>query len=138
MDPETVQAKMMTQVIAARQSKMAEVFKWTFEFDGLAVYVTLQPRRRQDLAYLLRATFDDFPKVAPSYVFVDRQTRQVSDAAWPPNVMHSSNAICTPGTREFHEHLHRNDSQWPWDPERFNFLDTLQRIHQMMERGLGG
>ncbi len=138
MDVETVQVKMMAQVNEARQRKMAEVFAWVFEVDGFIAYTTLQPRGRAEPKYLLRVSFDDFPRRAPSYLFVDRETRQVTDAAWPPNVRHGSNGICTPGTREFHETLHCNDAQWPWDPDRFSFLDTLQRIHQMMERGLGG
>jgi hypothetical protein len=139
MDLETVQAKMAAQVEAARASALARAFGWTFEVDGLVVYVALAPRRRSASAYLLRATFDDFPRHAPSYVFVDPATRQESEGAWPPGVRHGGpqSGICTPGTREFHEYIHRGDSQYPWDPDRYTFLATVAEIHRMTERALG-
>lgn len=140
MDLETVQAKLHEQVDEVRRSAMARVCGWEFEIEGLTVYVTLQPRHRQDLVYLLRVAFDEFPRRAPSYIFVDRVAKQPNDAAWPPNVRHDGPppGICTPGTREFHEHLHRGDSQYVWDPERYPLLVTLAEIHRMMERGIGG
>jgi hypothetical protein len=139
VDLETVQAKMAAHVDAAGASALARAFGWTFEVDGLVVYVVLTPRRRPANIYLLRATFDDFPRRAPSYVFVDRATRQETESAWPPGVRHGGppSGICTPGTREFHEHLHRGDSQYPWDPDRYTFLATLTEIHRMTERALG-
>lgn len=140
MDAETVRAKMLAQVDAARQSGLARAFGWRFEIDGLTVHVTLSPRRRPDLVYLLRVAFDDFPRRAPSYVFVDRATKQETETAWPPGVRHGGPppGICTPGTREFHEHLHREDRQYPWDPDRYTFRYTLAEIHRMMERSVGG
>lgn len=140
MDPDTVRAKMVAQEDQAQSSAMANVCGWTFEIQDLIVYVTLRHRRRPDCVYLLRATFDDFPKRAPSYVFVDRNTKEITPEAWPPGVKHSDNpsSICTPGTREFHEHLHRGDARYPWDAERFTFLSTLHEIHLLMERGIGG
>lgn len=140
MDVETVRAKMQAQVEAARTSALAQVFGWCFEVDGLAVYIILKPRRRQELVYMLHVTFDDFPRRAPSYVFVDPAARQVTDGAWPPGVRHGGPppGICTPGTREFHEHLHRGDSQYPWDADRYTFVGTLAEIHRMTERAIGG
>lgn len=140
MDIETVCAKMMAQVDQARQSAMIDDFGWVFELEDLTVYVTLRHRRRPEHFYLLQVAFDEFPRRAPSYVFVDRETKQKTPDAWPPNVQHGSQppGICTPGTREFHEHLHRGDAQYAWDPDRYSFLSTLHEIHRMMERGLGG
>lgn len=139
MDLETVRVKMTAQIDQTRHSAMAAAFGWIFEIEDLTVYVTLRHRRRSESVYLLRVSFDDFPKRAPSYVFVDRNTRQITQEGWPPGMKHSDNPpkICTPGTREFHEHLHQNDSQYPWDPERYTFLSTLSEIHRLMERGIG-
>lgn len=139
MDVETVRAKMLAQVAAARASALARAFAWSFDLDDLSVYVTLIPRRRPEPLYLLRVTFDDFPRRPPSYVFVDRTTRQDTDSAWPPGVRHHGPppGICTPGTREFHEHLHRGDSQYPWDPDRYTFVGTLAEIHRLTERAIG-
>lgn len=140
MDIETIRAKMAAQVSQASQSAMASVFGWVFEGQDLVVYATLRHRRRPESTYLLRVVFDEFPRRAPSYVFVDHETKQMTSGAWPPNVRHGAEplGICTPGTREFHEHWHRGDAQHPWDPERYTFLATLQGIHRLMERGVGG
>ena len=97
------------------------------------VYVALSRRKDPNRAYLLRVLFDDFPKRAPSYVFVDPETKQDVPDAWPPGVMHSPSKICTPGTREFHEDLHKNDASHRWDPDRCTFLSTLRMIHRLME-----
>lgn len=138
MDIETVRAKMMEQVETAIQSSMTCAFGWVFEVHDLVVLVTLCPRCKRDRVYLIRIAFEDFPKQAPSYLFVDRETKQIKADAWPPNVGHGNppTAICTPGTREFHQHLHRNDAQYAWDPKRLTVLATLHEIHRMIERGI--
>jgi hypothetical protein len=107
--------------------------------DGLAVYVTVRHRKKPEHVFLLRVNFDDFPRRAPSYVFADKNTKQVTSAAAPRGVLHTDNPqkMCTPGTREFHEDLHRNDAAHPWDPSRYTFLSTVWEIHRLMERGLG-
>jgi hypothetical protein len=140
MDLDTVRAKMMAQVNRAANSAMARAFGWSFEIEDLALYALLRHRRRSEHTYLLRVSFEEFPRRAPSYVFVDRQNKEVTDAAWPPGVKHGDPlpGICTPGTRECHEKYHANDAQYAWDAERYTFLDTLLRIHNLMERGLGG
>lgn len=140
MDIETVRAKMLDQVERAQSSAMLREYRWQFELEDLTAYVTMPHRRRSEQLYLLRIQFDDFPRRAPSYVFVDRESKESVAGAWPPNVRHNNRepgAICTPGTREFHEKLHVNDAQHPWDPERYPVLDTVQRIHKMMEKGIG-
>jgi hypothetical protein len=140
MDPETVRAKMIAQVDWALHSAMTKVFAWVIETDGVVAYVQMRHRRRSEYVFLLRASFDEFPRRAPSYVFVDLQSKQLTDSAWPAGARHGDSlpGICTPGTREFHEKYHLNDAQHPWDAERYSFLDTLQRIHKIMEHGLGG
>lgn len=140
MDIETTRAKMMAQFDQARQSATARACGWVFAVEELTVYVTMRARRKQDRSFLLRVMFEDFPRRAPSYVFVEANTRQVTDAAWPPNVKHGSPppGICTPGTRECHEHYHKNDAKYTWDADKETFLSTLQMIHRLMERGVGG
>lgn len=139
MDIETVRAKMAVQVEQARQSAMAGAFGWSFEVDDLTVYTQMRSRRRPEPVYFLRTVFDEYPRRAPSYVFVGRENREMIPEAWPPNVKHNDQlpGICTPGTREFHEKYHLNDERYPWDPSLWRFLDTLQRIHAMMETGSG-
>jgi len=140
VDIETVRAKMLAQVEQARASAMARAYGWAFELEDLTLYVMMPHRRRPDHVFLLRVAFDDFPRRAPSYVFVDRATKELVPHAWPPNVKHDDAqlpGICTPGTRGFHEKWHLNDAQHPWDPDLYTVLDTLQRIHAMMEKGIG-
>ena len=132
MDIETTKAKMMEQVDEARHSAMAGNLGWAFVVEDRIVYVTLPRRKEPSRDYLLRVQFDDFPKRAPSYMFIDPITRQNVPDAWPSGVMHSESRICTPGTREFHEHLHANDAQYPWDPGRYTFLSTVRMIHRLM------
>ena len=138
MDQQTVEAKMAAQVDQAHRSAMTRVFAWEFETVGLVVYVIMRPRKQPNRSHLLRVSFDDFPRRAPSYVFVHPTSRELTDDAWPPNVKHSDPlpGICTPGTREFHEKYHAGDAQYPWSEERYSFLDTLQRIHALVEHGL--
>lgn len=137
MDAETVRAKMAEYIAPARGAALARACGWIFEVEDLRAFVTLQHRRKSDSKHLLRIEFDDFPRRAPSYVFVDRTTREVG--AWPPNVKYDGNppGICAPGTREFHEHYHRNDAQYAWDPNRYTFTNTLLNIQKLMERGIG-
>ena len=139
MDPETVTAKMREQVDQAQASAMYRAFGWQFEIDDLRVYITVTHRRAPHLSYLLRVSFEDFPQQAPSYVFVDQKTKEMTENAWPCGVKLNDSlpGICTPGTREFHSKYHRTDAQYPWDPGRYPFLDTLSRIHQLMEKESG-
>ena len=139
MDTETSQAKMLEQVCVAKKSAMARELGWVFESSGLRLYLMLRPRKRKNLSFLLRATFDDFPQRAPSYVFVENGSKEMTGAAWPPDVRHGADppGICTPGTREFHENYHVNDQQYPWDSLEFYVLGTIKRIHDIMERGVG-
>jgi len=138
MDAETIHAKMHAQLDQARLSGIAKACGWEFEVQELTAYVTLAPRRQRDRRFVLRLTFEEFPARAPSYMFVDRQTRQPTSEASPSGVTHPEGGICTPGTREFHERFHRNEAQHPWDAEKYTVLDTLHRIQQLMEKGLGG
>jgi hypothetical protein len=138
MDAETAKAKMSQQLDRARQSGFARCYGWQFEIDGLTVYVTMRRKADPNTAYLLRLTFDDFPKRAPSYKFVDPKTKEPKLEAWPPGTRHDANGtggVCTPGTREFHEIIHKNDAQYPWDADRYTVLDALHMTQRIAEKG---
>lgn len=139
MDAEIIKALMAEQLERVRDSALCRVFGWEISVDGLSAYVHMRPRRKPDTTYLLRASFEDFPRHAPSCVFVDVASRQPDDDAWPPKTRHGASppGICTPGTREFHNHYHANDRQYPWSPDRYPFLQTLTEIHRLMEHGIG-
>lgn len=133
MDTDTVRQKMREQLDQARDSAMTKEMGWNFE-DEFTTYITLRPRNQPDKSYLLRIQFDQFPKRAPSFVFVDAQTKAESDSAWPPDMRHGgTQGICIEGTREFYEQIHHNDAQYPYNPATYSFLDTLHRVHLMME-----
>src|SRR5437588_419689 len=106
MDTATTTTMMTEELQRVRGSALARVFGWEIDTDGLVAHIQLRPRVSKDISFLLRASFEDFPLRAPSVIFVDRATRQRADAAWPPGVRHGGNppGICTPGTRECHEH----------------------------------
>jgi hypothetical protein len=139
MDHETTKQLMREQIDIVRASRLCNCFGWVVEEDGLDVYITLSPRRRRDEVFLLRVNFVDFSRRAPSYVFVDRETRQPGDSAWPSGVRHGASppGICTLGTRECHEHYHKNDRQYEWRPDERSVLRTIAEIHRLMDRSFG-
>ena len=136
MDAVTSEEAMRREVIPLMGGALAREYGWTFEIAGLVVYVTLCPRRVKDRKFLLRVSFDEYSKLAPSYGFANPESRQVDVAAAPPNVLHPTGGICCPGTREFHEGLHRGDVAHPWDPSRYTVANTIQNIQRLMERGV--
>ena len=138
MDTETSQQAIAPQVVAVVHSRMAEAYGWILCRMPLEILIAMRRRRRAEPAYLLRVGFDEFPRRAPSFVFVVTESQVVVPGNWPPNVKHGDAnelpGICTPGTREFHEKYHLNDSQYPWSPSKYPLIDTLQRIQTMIDR----
>jgi len=136
MDVKTVKAKMDQQV--ADVLKVARPFLWKIQKNEIAIFVEMRHRRKPDQPYFLKVSFEDYPKRAPSYVFVDMATK--NPGGWPPNVKHGSNppGICTPGTRECIEHYHKGDAQYQWDPNKNNLRSVLMEIQKMLEKGIGG
>ena len=140
MDRKTVRSLLDEQLGQIQKSALQGACAWQIEQEGLVLYIRMRPRGGAGQPeFLLKASFDDFSRRAPSCVFVDKQLREHQDSAWPPNVRHGAAppGICTPGTREFHENYHANDRQYPWDAERYPFLQTLMESQRLMERGLG-
>lgn len=140
MDRETSQQIMGQQLAAVKASGFGEACSWEIEQQDLAAFVLLRPRRDHNQSFLLLVEFDDLPRRAPSYVFVDSESRQECASVWPPGLRQDDNppGICTPGTREFHEHYHVNDRQYPWSLELYPVLQTLAEIQRLMERQLKG
>ena len=136
MDKETIEAKMDEQV--ADIQKVAEGFGWTIEKNGLRVFIEMRHRRKPDQIFLNKITFEDYPRRAPSYVFVDRETK--NPGGWPPKVKHGSEppGICTPGTRECIENYHQNDRKYQWDPQKYPVRKVLMEIQKLLEQGIGG
>lgn len=131
MDQETVREFTSPQVEKAKESNVAEILGWKFEIDDLTVFVTIRPRTNPDKEYLLRVTFEDFPRRCPSFLFVDQGSRQPGN--WPPDVRHGSGGICIPGTREFYEQIHQNDQEYPYRSESYSLLEVLHGIQLLVE-----
>ena len=138
MDEETVKAKMVAELDRLQQSRLATVFGWRICVDGLNAFLTMSPRMRREPKYLLKVNFEDFPRQAPSCVFVDPKTRLPGPDAWPRKVKHGQqpDGICVAGTRECHAHYHKNEAQYVWDPTTWTLLETLSEIHRLLEKGI--
>jgi len=139
MDPETSRSLFTEQLQCAQTSALAKAFGWQFEANDDRVFVLMRGRGEGKPTHLLRVTFDDFPARAPSYQFVDPKTKEAAGCVWPPNLKCREDipGICTPGTREFHEHYHKNDAQYPWDYKTLTVLNTLAEINRLLERSGG-
>lgn len=134
MDFETTVARMLAQIDLVEASAMTRESGWTVEIAPPTVYVGLKRAAEPERTYLLRIQFDDFDRRTPSYTFVDPTTKVRSATCVPPNVEHCDGKICTPGTREFHEDLHKNDAQYAWDPAKYTVLATVRMIYRMMNQ----
>lgn len=145
MDAKTSEEAMHQQLVPILNGALPKEYGWIVDVVGLIAFVTMSPRRKpeskpegkQERKFLLRIGFDQFPMLAPTYGFAGFETRDVDVAAAPPNVLHGSGGICCPGTREFHEKIHKGDAAYPWSPDRYPASRTLQNIHKLMERGVG-
>jgi len=138
MDPQTVREKFQNDVDFLRESALCKAFGWKIEIhpDEFLAYVFMSPRKARDKRYLLQIGYDDYPQRAPSCIFVDVGTKQETDAAWPPRIKHSGPppGICAPGTRAFHERLHKNEPAYQWNAEKFKVTNTLQNIQILIDR----
>ena len=112
MDEATVKAKIAAEIDRVLCSKLPVAFGWTIDINELDAFVTMSPRGKSEQDYLLKVNFDDFPRQAPSFIFVDVQTRSPCLEAWPLGVKHGGqpDGICVAGTRECHSHYHKNEA----------------------------
>ena len=135
MDIETSREGMAQELSRLRSSKLATQAGWEVFHEDLLVFVGMRSRRTPGQLYLLRASFDEYPKRAPSILFVDPATKAPSADAWPPGLQHSTNppGICTPGTREFYEHFHKNQQQHAWDRAKHSLLATVHEIQRLVD-----
>ena len=138
MDKATVRAKMAVEIDRVLSSKLSVALGWTIDVNEFDAYIAMTPRGKPGQAYLMKVNFDDFPRQAPSCIFVDVQTRSPCPEAWPLGVKHGGqpDGICVAGTRECHSHYHKNEAAYVWDAGKWPLKSTLVDIHQLMEKGL--
>ena len=131
MDPATSQSMMQEQLDELLGSGFCKTCNWKLQVDGLVVSIAISPRQNRDTSFTLFVDFNEFPRRAPSYNF---------NGDWPSEVKHGAKppGICTPGTREFYEHYHKNDKQYPWDHNKQTVLMTEAEIQRMMEKNFKG
>ncbi len=136
MDQATVQANVRQQVEAIQNSALCTAFSWRVEVGDLVLFVLMLRRGVASDSYLLRVGLDDYPRRAPSFVFVDKASKTPANQSWPPGVKHNHDrpGICIPGTRECHEIYHANEARYQWDAAQTPVLDTLARIQRLMDR----
>ena len=139
MDSAISRAKLGEQVGEVLALKAIVAFHgWVLEVDDLRVFVTMHPRSLPSKKYTARFGFDAYPQRAPSFAFVDPQTRAEGKQFWPPHgeFSNASNRqppqLCIAGIREFHEILHRD---LPWDPERYPLQKVLESIQAELTKG---
>lgn len=115
-----------------RNSTYAKELGWKISVNELLLFVQL-PHRKNGQTYLLRLDFAGFPEHAPSYTFVDQESKEVSnDDKWPPKVNTHQKKICIPGTREM-EIIHPNDNKYvPWNQKKYPILWTIREIDRLM------
>lgn len=138
MDPQTVREKFQSEIDVIKNSAICKAFSWEIqvELEKFLTYVEMCSRKAKEKKFLLRIIFDDYPQRAPSYVFVDINTKEEKAEVWPPNLRHPGPppGICTLGTREFYENLHKNEQAYQWDSNKFKIISTLQNIQILIDR----
>jgi len=136
MDSQTVKEIFQTEIHSIINSKICKAYGWEFDvhLDNFLAYVKMSPRSKKETKYLLRISFDDYPQQAPSYVFVDLETKAEEEKAWPPKIKHSEppSGICIPGTREFYKNIHKTG--YDWDYSKQTLFRTLQNIQILIDR----
>ena len=139
MDVEISKALLKEQVegVVGLQATVA-YHRWELVVDGLTVYVGMYPRTAPDKKYLARFTFDDFPQRAPSFAFVNPETKGEGKEFWPRHgefsnaVSRQPPQLCIAGVREFHEILHKES---PWDSQGHPLVKVLESIQAELTKG---
>lgn len=140
MDQEVSKARLKQQLATLLAfDAIVEYHDWKFEIDELFLFVTMRPRPQPEKKYLARFTFDDYPQRAPSFAFVDMETKEVGKEFWPQHgsafgsaVSRQPPQLCIAGVREFHEQLHQEQH---WDANRFPLGLTLEAIQAELDSG---
>ena len=104
-----------------------EEYDWHLQ--PVQLFVSMYLRDKPDAAFLLRIAFDGFPDKAPSYLFVNPQTKKVELGSWPTGAAFKKKwpGICLKGTREFYDQGHP-DRRGEWSPETYPVASVLQEI----------
>lgn len=129
-----VRKKMTEQINMIKASAMARQRGYILNTEDLFLYIEMQHQKLNKI-FVLQIYFDEYPGRAPSYIFVDPADKKDKPDWWPPNVKHSEGKICIPGTREFHEIIHKNDTKHkPWSSTNYPLLYTLREIDREMHK----
>jgi hypothetical protein len=114
---------------------------WRLRRDGDRIEFDLTARDGE--AYTARLLCDNYPRAAPSVVFVDAQGSPSGSRAWPkgngrffevvkppPNCF-----LCMPLTREglaHHSDWLRDPAKKPWDAERSTLMDVFNYLQRLL------
>ncbi len=139
MDQEITEAKLKEQVEAVFElQSIINYYRWEIITDGLTVYVTMYPQNASNKRYLARFTYDDYPQRAPTFTFIDSETKREGVEFWPKHgafnsaVSRKPPQLCIAGIREFHEGLHK---EFPWIPEKYPLGRVLESIQAELTKG---
>ena len=104
-----------------------EEYDW--QLQPVQLFLSMHPRDKPEEAFLLRITFDSFPDTAPSYLFVNPQTKKVDPDSWPTGRAFKKDwpGICLKGTREFYAVGHP-ERRGEWSLETDTVASVLQEI----------
>lgn len=121
------------------QREIVAFHGWSLEADGLNLYVTMHAGGVQGRTYLARFGYVDYPQHPPGFAFVDPSTRREGREFWPNYGPFSAALsrgsppqICIPGTREFHELVHREQA---WVAEKHPLIKVLEAIQAELNKG---
>ena len=104
-----------------------ECYDWHLQ--PVQLFLSMYLRSNPDKAFLLWITFDSFPDKAPSYLFVNPQTKKVEPESWPTGTAFKKDwpGICLKGTREFYDRGHP-ERRGEWSVEAYPVASVLQEI----------
>jgi hypothetical protein len=128
MDPILVRKKLL-KTLQALFSNEAAFEEYGWELLPPEIYIRMHPQGKPDQKYVVRITFDGFPDEAPSYVFVNPQTKALDGQGCPSMSAYKQDwpGFCLNGTKEFYNRGH-SDRRPQWAPEKYPIASVLQEI----------
>lgn len=122
-------------------SGITEHYDWTIEVET-TVYITMHPKKYPDKKFTAKLKCDRYPMRAPSFQFIDNNTKNEGAQSWPQGSPFQAAVsrnqalpqLCIAGIREFHEGCHAGDAAKPWIPEKYPFVKTLEAIQVELDK----
>jgi len=143
LDPE-LSGHFFQEQVAKLQSltELSEHHGWVTNIEGFDVFVTMHPKKHPEKTFLARVRCTEYPKKAPSFQFVDPNTKQEGAQYWPNagpfqaaiSRSQSQPQLCIPGIREFHEGCHASDSSRPWSYEKYPIVEILEAVQAELDK----